>query len=137
MSKKRVVILLAIAAGLVMSRADAPKAAAAGGPLVSDDMRTPVHASVLPFSHDQTTTAATMSGEPIPTCSAGVTRTIWYRLRAPATERIVATTAGSSFDTMLQVYVAGANGLVPVTCNDDWEAATSRVEFSATAAKVY
>ena len=130
------VVVFGLLATIVLLQPDTPEVEAAG-PLVSDPVETPVHASVLPMSHEQTTTLAAFSPDRPFSCSVNVGHTVWYRLRSPATGSLVATTAGSNFDTALQVYLASGTGLKPVTCNDDWEAITSRVQFSATTGKVY
>lgn len=129
-------LVILVAAALVLARPGTPEAAAAG-PLVSDPVETPVHASALPLSHEQTTTAAAFYPERPITCSSNFGRTVWYRLRAPITGSLIASTTGSNFDTALQVYLASGSGLNPLACNDDWEAITSRVQFSATAGKIY
>ncbi len=66
-----------------------------------------------------------------PTASADVV----YRLVARSTGTITASTAGTSFDTLL--YVGTACGSGSIACNDDFGGAQSSVSWSATAGTTY
>ena len=77
-----------------------------------------------PLTHDFDTTLATLtSGEPRPCASIGATS--WYRYDAPSSQPLLMSTAGSSFDTALAVYVSSAGpttSFTPLTsigCIDD------------------
>lgn len=70
--------------------------------------------------YNATTSQATrQAGEPPASCGV-IGKTVWYKLRPATTRTVVATTAGSNFDTMLAVYRGGSLGtLSQVACNDD------------------
>jgi hypothetical protein len=59
------------------------------------------------------------AGEPNHAGNAGG-RSIWYRWTAPSNGTVTFNTAGSSFDTLMGVYLGGAvNSLVTIASNDD------------------
>jgi hypothetical protein len=65
---------------------------------------------------------------------------VWYRWTAPSNMSVTISTEGSSFDTLLGVYIGSAvNGLVMVGQNDDADAnhRTSRLTISATGGTTY
>ncbi|MEQ1862458.1 MAG: putative Ig domain-containing protein [Chthoniobacteraceae bacterium] len=65
---------------------------------------------------------------------------LWWMWTAPESGRVVASTAGSTFDTILGIYTGAELGrLVPVAVNDDLARAnrTSRVTFRAVAGQTY
>jgi hypothetical protein len=66
-------------------------------------------------------------------------RSIWYGWTAPRSGRLVVTTGGSDFDTLLAVYQGEAVGnLVEVASDDDWSSATtSQVACSVHAGVTY
>lgn len=79
------------------------------------------------------------AGEPFHFASTGGASS-WYRWTAPSNMNVAITTKGSSFDTLLAVYVGSAvNALTLITNNDDVAAGdtSSRVTFSATNGVTY
>jgi hypothetical protein len=81
-------------------------------------------------------------GEPPSNCGYNISYTFWYTFTPATTATYSISTAGSGFDTIIQVYTGNALGaLTPVTngCNDDVSAAlvTSRVQLSLTAGTAY
>jgi hypothetical protein len=67
-------------------------------------------------------------------------KSVWFRWTAPASYRVIWSTAGSNFDTLLAVYTGGGFGspLAEVESNDnDERAQTSEVTFDATAGTTY
>lgn len=78
-------------------------------------------------------------GEPSPSCSDSVGRTVWYRFTALEDAMATLNTVGSDFDTVLSVYTGTAFGdLQEVACNDDVvRAGASLVAFPVTAGETY
>ena len=69
-------------------------------------------------------------------------RSVWYRFTAPpGTTFLTVDTFGSTFDTLLAVYQAGAGGgidtSVPVRWDDDTAGVQSEVQWAATAGVTY
>lgn len=78
-------------------------------------------------------------GEPDHAGNAGGA-SVWWTWTAPESGEVIITTAGSTFDTLLAVYVGGSVGeLAPIAVNDDEDAVlrTSRVVFNATGGTTY
>ncbi|MBL8297390.1 MAG: right-handed parallel beta-helix repeat-containing protein [Rhodanobacteraceae bacterium] len=82
----------------------------------------------LPYSDsDSTTTATTEASDPVSVCFIGAgdsqgRSSVWYRYAtAAATEYLNLSTAGSSYDTVIQVYRGAPGSFEQVTggCNDD------------------
>ena len=71
----------------------------------------------------------------------GGSRSVWYSWTAPASGPAQITTAGSSFDTVLAVYVGNAvNSLSLIGKNDDLDPGqvlSSKVQFTASAGTTY
>lgn len=66
------------------------------------------------------TTNATATGDPLPTCQTNFGAGVWFKF-TPANDGIVTlSTCGSDFDTVLQVYSGSCGTLIPVAsgCND-------------------
>jgi hypothetical protein len=104
---------------------------------------TPV--SSLPTSFNLDTTCATTEvagGEPTTVflCAKAIGNTVWYRFTAPTNTAVTIDTVGSSFDTIIGVYVGSAlNRLTNVACNDDIQPGVlqSRLSFLAGAGTTY
>ncbi len=67
-------------------------------------------------------------------------RSVWWTWTAPGNGRVQISTAGSSFDTLLAVYVGSAlAGLSPVAANDDFssDGGHSQVSFPCAAGATY
>ncbi|MFZ0061072.1 MAG: Ig-like domain-containing protein, partial [Pyrinomonadaceae bacterium] len=65
---------------------------------------------------------------------------VWYTWQAPTTGTVVIATTGSSYDTLLAVYIGNSlNNLAFVTSNDDEQAGvlSSRVNFAPVAGQIY
>jgi hypothetical protein len=111
----------------------APVAVAA--PPANDDISAAVVISTLPFTDTTDTTEATTAPDD-PSC-VGNAHTVWYRLTTSADLTVVATTAGSDFDTTLSAYTGSRGSLTQIACNDDTNGLTSRITFEATAGTTY
>jgi hypothetical protein len=88
-----------------------------------------------------TSNATTESGEPQPSC-APIGKTVWYRVVPSAAGVLTASTAGSSFDTVLAIYTGSSlNALAERACNDDEDyfegVLTSRLEVVVSAGETY
>ena len=64
------------------------------------------------------TTAATTSSDPAG-CSSAFGKDVWFSYTATSTSDVTFDTCGSSFDTVLEVYVGSCGSLGYVTCNDN------------------
>ncbi len=120
-------------------------------PPPNDDFLQAINATPLPFTDiqdnsgattdtggriDPTPSAACVSGVP----GAGRAHTIWYKFIPAATGSFTATTAGSGYDTVLDVVTGSPGAFTEVACNDDVNPPfdlTSKVTFTATAGTTY
>ncbi len=98
-----------------------------------------VNAATAPLgsiSNAMTYGATTQTGE-LNAC-AGY-KTVWYRYTPTTTRTIIGSTSGSSFDTVLAVYVGSSlDSLDLVTCNDDQPASlTSKLKLKVYAGTTY
>src|SRR5581483_10300948 len=103
-----------------------------------------VPASGTTISTSGSTEAASVeAGEPAtPSCAGGVAigKTVWYRVVTEATGVVTASTAGSTFDTVLAIYTGSSlASLHEIACNDDvsGDDTTSEVLFGAVAGETY
>ncbi len=101
-------------------------------------------ASGAAISTSGSTEAASIeAGEPtLPSCAGGVPvgHTVWYRVVPEASGVVTASTAGSTFDTVLAIYTGSSlTSLHEVGCNDDVSAddTTSEALFGAVAGQTY
>ena len=77
------------------------------------------------------------SGEPNHASVRGG-KSVWWRFTAPADGRVVLSTQGSTFDTLLGVYRGGAVGsLARVASSDDYAGSSSRVSFAVASGVTY
>ena len=82
--------------------------------------------------------ATLQSGEPVPAGSGG--KSVWWTWTAPAAGQVSLDTAGSNFDTRLDVYTGTAvSGLSTVAGNDNADGSTtsSSLRFQAVAGTTY
>jgi hypothetical protein len=93
----------------------------------------------VPFTMN--TTQATSAGDPGPPCQPIFGKGVWFTYTAPASGVVIASTCGSSFDTVLTIYSGSCGALVPVACDDDNGPAcaglNASVRFSASAGVTY
>jgi hypothetical protein len=107
-------------------------------PPANDDFAQPVVATPLPFVHAMDTTGATIaSDDPILCIGSTGGATVWYQLMAPTTGPVQINTFGSSYDTVLAVFIGERGALTPVACNDDFGGVQSLVSFAAAAGVTY
>jgi hypothetical protein len=101
----------------------------------NDERATAVVVPGLPFTHTVNTTEATAAPDDPQDCGFGPS--VWYRFTATADARLLATTFGSDYDTVLGVYVDEGGGLTLLGCNDDTGTLQSAVAFDAIAGQTY
>jgi hypothetical protein len=64
--------------------------------------------------------ATTQTTDPIPTCAAGVSNSIWYTFTPTSSGTITdVDTIGSSYDSVLSIWTGTAGSFSSVACNDD------------------
>ena len=112
-------LLLIFLAALCVGRAQAQ---------TNDDWSNATVITTLPFSDAQTTSAATTeTGDPESICFIGAAGSqgrgsVWYRYTTGASDEFLnISTAGSSYDTVINVYRGSPGSFQPVLggCNDD------------------
>lgn len=90
-----------------------------------------------------TTAATTEATDPKATCSVATGadgRSVWYGFTPASNGSITATTAGSSYDTVLSVHTGSPGAFTEVACNDDVNFpvdVTSSVTFPSVANTTY
>lgn len=89
----------------------------------------------VPYTDAIDTSEATTAPDD-PVC-AGQGPTIWYVYTAPADQRLLADTFGSSYDTTLSVYSGSLGDLEQIDCNDDAQGLESALVLEATAGTTY
>jgi hypothetical protein len=90
------------------------------------------------YTNTQSTVLATSTGDPIPTCVAGMGGGVWYAFTRPTNGQLVVDTIGSDFDTGLAVYAGTCGTLNQVGCDDDSGGnLTSKVTLSVSAGTTY
>lgn len=88
-------------------------------PPANDDFDHAQIIGALPFSHGQSTDAATSADDdPRPSCG-DVGGNVWFRYTAPADQLVRFETTGSDYDTWLAVLAGARGALTEVACNDD------------------
>jgi hypothetical protein len=126
----------AVAVAIVSVAASLPAAAFAQPP--NDNFANAQILSGTSATATGSNAGATMEpGEPDHEGLSGGT-SVWYVWTAPTTNRVIVSTCGSSFDTLLAVYTGDSVGaLTTVASNDDACNTQSRVTFAATAGTTY
>ena len=71
------------------------------------------------YTNTQSTSLATSSGDPSPSCIASFGKGVWYTYTAPANGIVIADTIGSGFDTGMGAYSGSCGSLTPLACDDD------------------
>ena len=85
-----------------------------------------------------TSLAAAEPTAPAPSCgnqSRG--KSVWYRFTALVNGTLTVNTFGSNYDTILAAYTGSCAALSPLSCNDDYAGAQSRVSFQVAAGTTY
>ena len=103
--------------------------------LVSDAF---VNASMIPHSpymDGQAIGAATTAvDDPVLPCAVGKGfNSIWYRFTPAVSERMLVSTSGSSYDTVLSVWTGSPGSLMNQACNNNFNGEQSEVQLDANA----
>lgn len=77
------------------------------------------------------TSTATSTGDPISSCIDTPDKAVWYTYTMLATDDVIINTAGSDFQTIVQVYQGTCGSLTPVVCG------SSSVRFTGAAGQTY
>ena len=94
--------------------------------------------NATPFIDNRSTTTATSTGDPTPTCGFNGGNGVWYQYTPAVDGELTVRLLGSSFDTVLAMYTGTCGGLTEVACNDDGLAdLTSELTESVTASTTY
>jgi hypothetical protein len=93
-------------------------------------------------THTMSTTDATATNDPTPTCGFNVGKGVWFTYTAATCGTVSVDVCGSDFDTVVQVYAGGCATLtaLPNGCNDQGCGAQgfqSLVAFNGTAGTTY
>jgi hypothetical protein len=88
--------------------------------------------------------ATTEPTDPVPPCVANLSqspsgKSVWWRYTAGSTGTAVASTLGSSYDTVLSAYTGTAGSFTNVACNNDVSASVkqSQVQINVTSGTTY
>lgn len=105
----------------------------------NDDFANSTTISSLPFNSSINTEGGTLElSDPISGCDSGLDiPTVWYKYTPAADEMVTASTAGSTYDTVLSVWTGSPGSFGTVACNDDSVGTESVVTFSATGGVTY
>jgi hypothetical protein len=112
---------------------------AEAAPPANDNFASAITIGSTPYTDSKSTVEATdQSGEPAASGTCNGSYGIWYRYTAPSTGSVVASTTGSSFDTVLSVFTGSTvSTLFTHACNDDYGSLQSRMPFSVVAGTTY
>jgi len=133
---KRLAVLISIAALAGMTIA-APVLAAAPG---NDDIGSPTVAGSIPYADgpNDTTEATTGATDPDVCFGSADRSTVWYSFTPTTSDRYLADTFGSDYDTTLYVGTSnGSGGIDVIDCNDDAGSLQSAVRWDAEAGTTY
>jgi len=111
--------------------------------LTNDDIATALR--ILPanaegFQQIQTVQSATVTfGETLPTCSESnaLNKSVWFRYRSNREQRVVFSTFGSSYDTVLAVWTGDSRALTEVACDDDGANAQAQLSLDLAENTIY
>jgi hypothetical protein len=119
----------------VITRTPTPTVA----PITSDDFDQPQVIGSLPYMANlDTSTATSAVDDPVLCTNSTGSASIWFRYTAAATGRLLLTTRGSDYDTVLAVFQGSRGSLTRLACNDDVDATyASRVDLAITAGQTY
>ena len=102
------------------------------GGLPNDTCGTAVVISGNAYTNIQSTTSATSTGDPVPTCVSSFGKGVWYVFTPSGTGTLIVDTIGSGFDTGLGIYTGSCGVLAQVGCDDDGGGGlTSKITLTA------
>ena len=102
------------------------------GSISNDTCATAVVISANAYTNALSTTNATSTGDPVPSCVGGFGKGVWYVFTPAGNGTLIVDTIGSSFDTGLGIYRGACGALTQVGCDDDGGGGvTSKVTLTA------
>ena len=132
-SKKKMRLVRGLCATVLMLAIAGPAHAL---PPTNDEPSAPEEIESVPFTATSDNTEATSTIND-PNCG-NPGHTTWYSFSAGKTQRLVAHTEGSKYDTVLGVYTGSPGSFEHVACdNDSGEGVTSRLGFKAQESETY
>ncbi len=136
MLRATVVALLLCASSAGMA-SGAPKAPLAPPP--NDDLSGAVVFDALPFGYRQNTREATSeTAEAVAPCDRDAHRGVWFRFTPTNSGRVRITTTGSSYRTVISVWLGDGHPLQPVTCaTSGYDTATAAATLGVTQGVTY
>ncbi len=107
--------------------------------LVSDAFASAPVISSTPYMDAQTVDAATtVADDPVLPCAADQGfNTVWYRFTPTVSERMLVSTRGSTYDTILALWTGSQGSLTNQACNDNFNGDQSEVQLDASAGTTY
>jgi len=113
--------------------------AASAAPLSNDACSTPKIVGDTPYEDSIPTFAATSGVEDTSLCGCTLNgRSVWYKYAAPVNATLTVSTAGSNYDTVLDVFSGTCGGKQEVDCSDEaFPDHTSKVTIAACAGTTY
>jgi hypothetical protein len=114
-------------------------------PPVNDNFANATAVTTSIFTNSVDNSGATIEAtDPVPPCVAGLSqspsgRSVWWRYTAGTTGTAVASTLGSSYDTVLSAYTGTLGNFTNVACNNDASASVkqSQVQINVTSGTTY
>lgn len=117
----------------------APANVLGAGPPANDDWANASVITAIPYSDGVDTTEATTIGDTFNYCGGGE-HTVWYRIELVVDARVEISTAGSDFDTVIDLYewIDPPGAFAPRGCDDDGGAdGTSRLVVDMPAGQTF
>lgn len=133
-------VLTSAVAALLLVGGFASAAHAADGAPPNDNKANAAAVTAIPTDVQVDTTNATNEPTEPDDCGTSVGHTVWYRVTVPTDTKVVLSTDGSNFDTVLSVYEENSGSEFWIGCNDDSGAnsiGTSQMSFNAYSGSSY
>ncbi|PWU15848.1 MAG: hypothetical protein C5B50_14830 [Verrucomicrobia bacterium] len=89
------------------------------------------------YANQQSTTYASSTSDPAPSCVPGFGNGVWYQFATPSAGLLTVDTFGSDFDTGLAIYTGACGALTEVACNDDAGGINSQITLAVSTATTY
>lgn len=107
--------------------------------LVSDAFTSATAISSTPYMDAQSIGLATNeANDPVLPCATGQGfNTVWYQVTPAASGRMLVSTRGSSYDTVLAVWTGAQGSLTNQACNDNFNGIQSEVQMEVNAGTAY
>ena len=106
-------------------------------PATNDLCSSAIVISSVNYTNQQSTTNATSSGDPLPTCVTNFGRGVWYQYTPTSSGTLAVDTFGSGFNTGLAIYTGSCGALSELACNDDSGGSQSQISLPVTNGVTY